>query len=78
MSGHRKIRFSLKIPARRYLRYYEGTVKWIQVKAFDGTRVRFPASVLRQFVTQDGIEGTFEITVDENNKLIRIEKLGMG
>ncbi len=75
MAGRRRIRFRLNIPAQRFLRYYQGTIQWVQVRAFDGTRVRFPASALRRFVTEDGVEGTFEMTIDENDKLVSMRKL---
>lgn len=75
MVKRRRIRFSIKIPPQRFLRYYQGEIQWVQVKAFDGTRVRFPASALRRFVTEDGVEGTFEMTVDENNKLISLRRI---
>lgn len=75
MVGERKIRFALSIPARRFIRYYEGSIQWIQVKAFDGSRVRFPASALRRFVTEEGVYGTFEMVIDENNKLVSLRKI---
>lgn len=76
MSGKRTIRFSLRIPAPRFIRYYEGSVQWVQVRAFDGTRVRFPASALRRFVTEEGVYGTFEMVIDENRKLLSLKKIG--
>ncbi len=57
------------------MRYYEGSIRWIQVKAFDGTRVRFPASALRKFVTEDGVYGTFEMVIDEKNKLLSLKRI---
>ncbi|MCV6615949.1 MAG: DUF2835 domain-containing protein, partial [Cellvibrionaceae bacterium] len=41
----------------------------------DGRRVRFPVSVLRQFVTREGVHGSFRIVFDQNHKLQGIERL---
>jgi hypothetical protein len=79
-AGHRwkTFRFDLRLSRSEYLAYYEGEVTWIQVTAFGGTRVRFPASALRKFVGPDGIEGTFELTVDEDERLKAIRRLKSG
>lgn len=73
--SQKTFRFSLKLSRSEYLAYYEGTVSWIQVTALDGTRVRFPASALRKFVGPDGVEGVFEMTVDEDERLKAIRRL---
>jgi hypothetical protein len=75
MKGHQTFRFSVSIPAEEYLAYYKGTARWIQVTSSNGKRVRFPASALRPFVDELGVEGLFEMTVDENSKLIDLRRL---
>lgn len=75
MAGNRTFRFSLSIPAEEYLAYYEGSVRWVQVTSTDGEHVRFPASALRAFVDELGVEGMFEMTIDENSKLVEIHRL---
>lgn len=47
----------------------------VQVIAEDGRRVRFPAVNLRPFVSRDGVRGAFEITLDEENRLLQLRKL---
>ncbi|EXJ16839.1 hypothetical protein D779_2450 [Imhoffiella purpurea] len=44
------------------------------VRAQDGRNISFPAWNLRQFVTTDGIHGDFCLTVDENHRLVSIER----
>jgi hypothetical protein len=66
------IRFRLAITAEEYLAYYQGSAKVVVAYSEDNRTIRFPASAIRQFVTHDGIFGNFEITFDENNKLIAI------
>ena len=71
----RCIRFSLAIPAEKYLAYYRGEVRDIQVRATDNRRLRFPAQAVRKFLTHDGIYGNFEIRFDESNKLQEIRRV---
>ncbi len=70
-----KIGFHIALSADEYLQYYNGTASALIVKADDGRRVQLPAGRFRQFVTQDGIHGYFEITLDENHELLSIKKL---
>ena len=63
------IRFSINISAGRLEAYYRGTANQIQVLSEDGRQVRFPAAELRQFVTDSGVQGRFEISFDHNHKL---------
>ena len=69
------IRFRLAISAEEYLAYYRGSAQDIVARSDDNKIVRFPASAIRKFVTRDGIFGSFEITFDENNKLIGIQPI---
>ena len=69
------IRFRLAISAEEYLAYYQGSAQEVVVRSDDNKIVRFPASAIRKFVTHDGIFGSFEITFDENNKLIAIQPI---
>lgn len=71
----RRTRFALSIPGDVYLSYYEGAARAVVVNSFDGRSIQFPANLLRQFVTRDGIEGVFEIDFDENNKFVSIRRI---
>ena len=70
-----RIRFYLNIPREEYLRYYQGNTQTVSVRAEDGRQVRFPAASLRPFVSHDGVQGRFEITLGEGNKLLEIRRL---
>jgi hypothetical protein len=70
------IRFSLNISAERYLSVYQGQASTVSVVAEDGRRVQFPAQALRPFVTRNGIQGRFQLLIDENNRLQGLERLG--
>lgn len=64
--------FPLQISRERYLAYYRGAVKNVLVTMQDGSTLQFPASALRPFVTNDGVNGQFILRVDENNKIIEL------
>ncbi len=69
------IRFSLNLSAERYLSHYQGRARNVSVVADDGRRIEFPANALRPFVTQNGVQGHFELLVDGNNRLQRLKRL---
>ncbi len=75
MSHTRHIRFSLYLPADRYLRYYRGMASNVSVVADDGRRIAFPAAALRPFVTRDGVQGRFELVTDTDHRLLRLKRI---
>jgi len=67
--------FHLRITADEYLDYYRGKARYVVVCCATGQNVQFPASLLQQFVTLEGISGHFALTCDEQNKNPRLERL---
>jgi len=67
--------FSLHIDVNEYQRYYKGTAQNVVVMSREGLRVQFPASALRPFVSNNGVQGHFVLKMDENNKLIGLQRL---
>ena len=49
--------FHLRISAEQYLDYYRGSARHVLVRCTTGQRVQFPAGLLQQFVTAEGIHG---------------------
>ena len=74
-STNTRFTFSMKISAEEYQRYYDGTVRNIIVMTHQGVSVQFPASAVRSFVKSDGVNGSFVITMDSNNKLLGLQRL---
>ncbi|PAS98350.1 MAG: hypothetical protein CGU28_01605 [Candidatus Dactylopiibacterium carminicum] len=61
--------FRLAISPEQYLAYYyKGTIKQVIVTCDNGQRLQFPAALLRQFVSQHGIQGNFELQCDEQGR----------
>ncbi len=67
--------FFMSISPVELERYYRGEASAVQVQASNGQVIQFPAAMLRQFVTPDGIEGRFRIEWDENGKLKSLVQL---
>jgi hypothetical protein len=72
----KRYEFHLRMTPNDYLDYYRGIVQSVVVRAASGQRVQFPASMLRPFVTDAGIEGNFVLLCDENNKCIELRRVG--
>jgi len=66
--------FSMKLSKEKYERFYRGTAQYIIVMTHQGVSLQFPASAMRNYITNEGISGTFMITMDENNKLVALKK----
>jgi len=67
--------FSLNISSEQYQSYYQGSAKFIAVKAQDGRTLKFPASALQKFVGYSGVQGHFEIEFDDQHKLVKLSRL---
>jgi hypothetical protein len=71
----KRYEFYLRITSDQYLDYYRGTVKHVVARCTTGQNVQFPASMLQQFVTPDGISGHFALSCDEDNRNSRLERI---
>ena len=67
--------FQLRISAEQYLDYYRGTAKSVIVRATSGQTVQFPASLLQQFVSTEGIHGDFVLCCDDHHKCVELQKI---
>jgi hypothetical protein len=66
--------FYLRITADQYLDYYRGTARHVVVRCTTGQSVQFPASLLQQYVTEDGNDGL--IAGQEKSSLEQVENPG--
>lgn len=71
----RSITVQLQISVNEFQRLYEGSAQDVTARCTEGRRVRFPAHILRPFVTYSGIYGTFAIHFDDDNRFKSIEKI---
>ena len=75
MAKSRRIQIVLDIAPNEYQVYYTGAAKNVVTTSIDGRTIRFPANILRPFVTHDGVQGRFVIEFDGDNKLVAIDRI---
>jgi len=66
--------FQLTLTPEEFLAYYRGAAKQVVVRCTTGQTVQFPASLLRNFVSHDGIRGTFVLTSDDHHKNVKLQR----
>ena len=71
----RKVIIDIAISNDEYRKLYAGVTHNAKVTARDGRVIQFPAAILRSFLTHTGIQGSFLIYFDENNKFVGIHRL---
>ncbi|ANO52084.1 DUF2835 domain-containing protein [Woeseia oceani] len=65
----------LAIDSDRLLRLYQGSARVVVAVAENGQTVRFPANILREHVSHDGVHGRFRIEFAANGKFSRMSRL---
>ena len=55
---------------------YSGAARNIMVTTSEGLRIELPAMRFRNFVTKDGLHGSFRLTTDDQNRFVDLERLG--
>lgn len=66
---------NLHIQPDEYQRLYAGNARDVSARSIDGRSIRFPANILRPFVTHTGISGTFAIYFSDENRFVKIERV---
>jgi hypothetical protein len=66
--------FSMGLPAHKLKEYYRGNVQNVVITTDEGLRLQLPIDVFRPYVTQAGIYGFFTVCVDDDHKLLRLDK----
>ena len=56
-----QIEFALNLSREQFMRYYRGSADAVVARSPDGRTVRFPARLLRPFVSHDGVQGRFRL-----------------
>lgn len=65
----------LSISPEEYQKLYRFAIRDVNARSRDGRRVRFPVNALRPFVGHNGIQGSFRIGFDQNNRLSSFVRL---
>ncbi len=71
-----QVEFDLFISRDEYLKHYQTSGQaQVIVRAVDGRKVQFPASILQRFVLHEGVRGRFVIRFDPQGRFQAIERL---
>ena len=65
----------IRLSVDEYLKYYRGSARNVYARDLQGRTVQFPANLLQRFVTANGIDGLFEITITAAGKLVDIQQV---
>lgn len=65
----------INLPREEYLKVYQSYVRQVRGVARSGESVRFPISVLQPYLTHTGVQGSFRLSFDQQNKFVGIERL---
>jgi hypothetical protein len=71
----RTFRFRIDIGADEWLRVYQGSAHRVRVWDEDGRVIDFSAALMRAHVRHDGVHGRFQMQLDDNNRLIAMQRL---
>lgn len=71
----RKFEFNLALSAQKVQVIYQGQARYILVESDDGLKLQLPAVNFRGFVTEDGINGRFAISIDASNKIQALRRI---
>lgn len=66
----------MAVTKEQLLNVYAGATKRFRVRCVEGLVLDIDAKHLRQFTTEDGIYGIFELTTTSDNKFLKITKIG--
>lgn len=59
----------------QFLAFYQGRANRVLAYSRDGRSVSLPAHHLRPFLSHDGIQGSFQLEVSAEGKLISVKRL---
>lgn len=66
---------SLNISYDEFEVVYRGSAKHVFANTMEGKSMRFPADILKPFLTRDGIQGLFRVKFDADHKFAGIYKI---
>ncbi len=69
------LEFNLYLSVDEVLRYYRGEARTVVATLDDGRTVQFPASALPRIVTENGVQGRFQLVFDANHKFQSLRRL---
>ena len=72
---HTSHHFSVSLSYASCEDLYRQQIKFLLVTSAQGLRIRLPKQNMQRFITPLGLQGQFELIVDQNNKIISIKRV---
>ena len=72
MFGENRYRFSLSMSKQTLLSLYKGAFQRVRVRTFEGLVIDIDANHLKNFTTEDGIHGIFELVTTSSIKFVKL------
>ena len=69
------LEFNLNLSPDEVLRYYRGEAHIAVATLDDGRTVQFPAKALSRVVTEEGVQGRFQLVFDDHHKFHSLRRL---
>ena len=67
--------FALRIDAADTEAFYQGRKTWVQVHSEQGVKIRLPWTRFRPWISRQGLQGRFALTLGPDHQFIKLESL---
>jgi hypothetical protein len=67
--------FDIKMPYACCQDLYAQQIRFVVVQAHSGEKIRLPKENLKRFLVPTGINGRFELCINNQNKIVSLQKM---
>jgi len=71
----RNFEFTMALSAQKTRAIYAGQARFILVETDQGMKLQLPAANFLDYVGADGIQGRFRVGIDDDNKILTLQRL---
>jgi hypothetical protein len=72
---HSKYYFSVSMNYVECEELYRQQIKYLIVTSIEGKRIRLPKHNMQKFISPKGLQGSFELEINKENKLVKIQRM---
>jgi len=65
----------ISISSDEWLKIYRGQTNLVNARSRDGRSIQFPANILSRYTTHSGIQGSYQISFNDDGKFQSIQQL---
>lgn len=67
--------FTIDLPRHKALLFYKAEKNRVLVTDHSGRRLSLPWRLLQPYMTENGVQGAFRITLDDSGKCLSLQRL---